>query len=161
MNAEQSFVKYITLLFTYQNYSMRKAYLLLFIASILLTGACKKTTENVVDCIAESLFVSVKYKADAVNSRTINFEGNYSVQTQFNQLSGYMVMATLLKLTAPYLPILIAMPGPIPLRQKYPLEMETQAVHLNKRRISRSTKPVLYFLRERQFTSIDNYQRWS
>jgi len=38
-----------------------------------------------------------------------------------------MVMATLLKLTAPYLPILIAMPGPIPLRQKYPLEMETQA----------------------------------
>ena len=78
MNAEQSFVKYITLLFTYQNYSMRKAYLLLFIASILLTGACKKTTENVVDCIAESLFVSVKYKADAVNSKTINFEVNYS-----------------------------------------------------------------------------------
>jgi PKD repeat protein len=58
---------------------MRKAFLLLFIASILLApGACKKTTESVVDCIVESLFVSVKYTADAANSKTINFEVNYS-----------------------------------------------------------------------------------
>ena len=79
MNAEQSSGNYITLVFTYSNDIMRKASLLLSIASILLVqGACKKTTENVVDCIAESLLVSVKYKADAANSKMINFEVNYS-----------------------------------------------------------------------------------
>jgi PKD repeat protein len=58
---------------------MRKLSFLLIILSILLmNGACKKTTQNIVDCIAESLFVSVKYKADDANSKTINFEVNYS-----------------------------------------------------------------------------------
>ena len=64
---------------------MRKASLLFSIAGLfsiavflLMQGACKKTTESVVDCIAESFFVSVKYKPDSSNSKKINFEVNYS-----------------------------------------------------------------------------------
>jgi len=57
---------------------MRKASLLLSIAGILLMhGACKKTSGSVIDCIAESILVSVKYSADASNSKQINFEINY------------------------------------------------------------------------------------
>jgi PKD repeat protein len=58
---------------------MRKVSFLFLIAGILLMqAACKKTTETVVDCLAESLLVSVKYKADAINNKIINFEVNYA-----------------------------------------------------------------------------------
>ena len=57
---------------------MRKVSLLLSIAGLLLMqGACKKTSEDVIDCIAEGILVSVKYSADASDSKKINFEINY------------------------------------------------------------------------------------
>jgi hypothetical protein len=64
---------------------MRKSSLLFSIAGLfsiavflLMQGACQKSTESVVDCIAESFFVSVKYKPDTSSSKKINFEVNYS-----------------------------------------------------------------------------------
>lgn len=51
--------------------------LLVFISGLIFISGCKKVTENMVDCLGESLLVSVRADVDASNNKLINFEAHY------------------------------------------------------------------------------------
>lgn len=59
-----------------KNHLFRKTLLIALLSTTLL--GCKKVVESAVNCIGESLLVSVHHSAATDNSKKINFTVNYS-----------------------------------------------------------------------------------
>ena len=60
---------------------------LIFAVVIFVSSSCSKSAETVVDCIAESLLVSMQHEAAPTNSKEIHFNITYSGSFSFSSVT--------------------------------------------------------------------------